>query len=67
MNQVTTLVEFFSENTINNVLGCFAFSPRTLIFITDNRLEDGQKQGTLRAVHRLHPRRILHLLYHYKI
>ena len=50
MNQVTTLVEFFSENTINNVLGCFAFSPKTLIFLTDHGLEDGQKQGTLRAV-----------------
>ena len=51
MEQVATLVEFFSHNTINNVLGCFAFRPRTLIFLTDHSVEDGQLQRTLRAVH----------------
>ena len=54
MDQVTTLVEFFSRNTINNVLGSFAFAPGTLIFLTDRGVEEGQKQNTLRAVrHRL--------------
>ena len=33
MKQVTTLVEFFSGNTIDNVLGAFAFLPQSLIFL----------------------------------
>ena len=51
MDQVVTLVEFFSHNTINNVLGCFAFAPRTVIYLTDHSVEESQRQGTLRAVH----------------
>lgn len=51
MDQVTTLVEFFSHNTINNVLGCFAFAPRTVIYLTDHSVEESRLQGTLRAVH----------------
>ena len=50
MDQVATLVEFFSDNTINNVLGCFAFAPRTVIFLADHGLADGQKLDTVRAV-----------------
>ncbi len=50
MDRVTTLVEFFSLNTINNVLGCFAFAPRTVIFLTDHSVEESQLQNTLRAV-----------------
>lgn len=51
MDQVVTLVEFFSHNTINNVLGCFAFRPQTVIFLTDHSVEEIRLQDTLRAVH----------------
>lgn len=50
MERIDTLVEFFSDNTINNVLGAFAFAPRRVVFLTDHHKEEEQRQRTLRAL-----------------
>ena len=50
MDRVTTLVEFYSDNAINNVLGSFAFEPRRVIFLTDHDGDEGQRQNTVRAI-----------------
>ena len=53
--QVTTLVEFFSPNTLENVLGAFAFTPQNLIFIMDPRQEERDVEDTLCALQRRLP------------
>ncbi len=55
MEQVTTLVEFFSDNTINNVLGAFAFRPKRLLFLIDGGRHEPEIQATLQALHRRLP------------
>ena len=55
MKQVTTLVEFFSDNTIDNVLGAFAFKPQSLIFLIDSGRHEPEIGATLRAVKRRLP------------
>lgn len=53
--KVTTLVEFFSDNTIDNVLGAFAFLPQSLIFIIDSGRHEPEIQATLMALKRRLP------------
>ncbi len=55
MEQVTTLVEFFSDNTINNVLGAFAFRPQRLLFLIDGGPHEPEIQATLQALKRRLP------------
>lgn len=55
MKQVTTLVEFFSDNTIDNVLGAFAFLPQSLIFLIDSGLHEPEIQATRKALERRLP------------
>ena len=53
--RVTTLVEFFSDNTIDNVLGAFAFRPQSLIFLIDSGRHEPEIDATIRAVKRRLP------------
>lgn len=55
MKQVTTLVEFFSDNTIDNVLGAFAFLPQSLIFLIDSGRHEPEIQATRKALERRLP------------
>lgn len=55
MKQVTTLVEFFSEKTIDNVLGAFAFMPQSLIFLIDSGQHEAEIQATRKALERRLP------------
>ena len=55
MKQVTTLVEFFSDNTIDNVLGAFAFRPLSLIFLVDSGSHEPEIDATLKAMKRRLP------------
>jgi len=55
VKQVTTLVEFFSDNTIDNVLGAFAFQPQLLIFLIDSGPHEAEIESTLKAVRRRLP------------
>ena len=55
MKQVTTLVEFFSDNTIDNVLGAFAFRPLSLIFLIDSGSHEAEMEATLKAMKRRLP------------
>ena len=55
MKQVTTLVEFFSGNTIDNVLGAFAFLPQSLIFLIDSGRHEPEIQATMKALQRRLP------------
>ena len=55
MKQVTTLVEFFSDNTIDNVLGAFAFLPQSLIFLIDSGRHGPEIQATKKALERRLP------------
>ncbi len=55
MEQVGTLVEFFSDNTINNVLGAFAFRPKRLLFLIDGGQHEPEIHATLRALRRRLP------------
>jgi len=55
VKQVTTLVEFFSDNTIDNVLGAFAFLPQSLIFLIDSGRHEPEIEATLRAMKRRLP------------
>lgn len=55
MEQVSTLVEFFSDNTIENVLGAFAFLPSRVIFLIDSGKHEPEIQATLRALERRLP------------
>lgn len=55
MKQVTTLVEFFSDNTIDNVLGAFAFRPRSLIFLIDSGRHEPEIDATCKAMERRLP------------
>lgn len=51
MGTVGTLVEFFSEDTVNNVLGAFGFQPERLILILDEgRQKEAAYVNTLRAM-----------------
>ncbi len=50
MKQVKTLVEFFSGNAIDNVLGAFSFLPENVIFLTDGSVQEDVTQDTLRAL-----------------
>ncbi len=55
MERVTTLVEFFSDNTIHNVLGAFAFRPDRLLFLIDDGHHEPEIQATLQALKRRLP------------
>ncbi len=55
MEQVTTLVEFFSDNTIHNLLGAFAFCPERLLFLIDDGQHEPEIQSTLHALRRRLP------------
>ena len=55
MKQITTLVEFFSEKTIDNVLGAFAFMPQSLIFLIDSGQHEAEIQATRKALERRLP------------
>lgn len=55
MERVSTLVEFFSDNTIENVLGAFAFLPEQVIFLIDSGNHEPTIQDTLRALERRLP------------
>lgn len=55
MKQITTLVEFFSDNTIDNVLGAFAFLPQSLIFLIDSGRHEPEIQATRKALERRLP------------
>ncbi len=55
MERVSTLVEFFSDNTIENVLGAFAFLPSRVIFLIDSGKHEPEIQATLRALERRLP------------
>ena len=53
--KVTTLVEFFSDNTLENVLGAFSFTPQALIFIIDSQRDERDVEDTLHALERRLP------------
>lgn len=53
--EVATLVEFFSPNPIENVLGAFAFTPRRLVFLVGPGASQDAILSTQRALERRIP------------